>query len=102
MRRGWRWGMLCAMALVLAGCASTGSQMSALERAQYAWSAAIRWNDFEGAWNLVDPAFRDAQPMRQVQHLELGLAVGMQHLHLVPQRVQQPRLLVAGGSLHPR
>ena len=67
MRRGWRWGMLCAMALVLAGCASTGSQMSGLERAQYAWSAAIRWNDFEGAWNLVDPAFRDAQPMNELQ-----------------------------------
>ncbi|TWT19454.1 hypothetical protein FQY83_13145 [Luteimonas marina] len=47
-----------AMLLALAGCASTGKQMSALERAQYTWSAAIRWGDFEGAWNLVDPEVR--------------------------------------------
>ncbi|WP_238333497.1 hypothetical protein [Luteimonas marina] len=59
--RGWRqWWAVCAMAmlLALAGCASTGKQMSALERAQYTWSAAIRWGDFEGAWNLVDPEVR--------------------------------------------
>ena len=66
MRVRW-WGMLCAMALVLAGCASTGDQMSALERAQYNWSAAIRWGDFEGAWNLVDPEYRAAHPMSDVQ-----------------------------------
>ncbi len=59
--RGWRqcW-VICAMAmlLALAGCASNSKQMSALERAQYTWSAAIRWGDFEGAWNLVDPEVR--------------------------------------------
>lgn len=46
--------------LLLAGCA-TGrpSQRDALERAQYAWSAAVRWNDFEGAVNLIDPALRE-------------------------------------------
>ncbi|TCZ82416.1 hypothetical protein [Lysobacter sp. N42] len=42
--------------LVLAACASGGgSQTDALDRAQYAWSAAVRWNDFEGAVNLIDP-----------------------------------------------
>ncbi|TYT27548.1 hypothetical protein FZO89_08345 [Luteimonas viscosa] len=59
--------MACAIALLLVGCASTGSQMSALERAQYNFSAAIRWGDFEGAWNLVDPAFRDANPMSALE-----------------------------------
>jgi len=60
MRGRRQWWTICAMALLLAlaGCASTGKQMSALERAQYTWSAAIRWGDFEGAWNLVDPEFR--------------------------------------------
>ena len=50
-------------ACLLAGCASTGKEMSALDRAQYDWSAAIRWGQFEGAWNLVDPAVREARPM---------------------------------------
>lgn len=45
--------------LVLAGCASMkGTQSDALDRAQYAWSAAVRWNDFDGAVNLIDPEKR--------------------------------------------
>ncbi|WP_298576758.1 hypothetical protein [uncultured Luteimonas sp.] len=65
--RGWRlWWMACAV-LLLAGCASTGKEMSALQRAQYSWSAAIRWNDFEGAWNLVDPDWREAHPLDDLQ-----------------------------------
>lgn len=45
---------------VLAGCASLqgGTQRDALDRAQYAWSAAVRWNDFEGAVNMIDPEQR--------------------------------------------
>lgn len=66
--RAWRlWGMACALALVLAGCASTGKQVSALERAQYTWSAAIRWGDFEGAWSMVEPDYREAHPMSDLQ-----------------------------------
>ena len=66
--RVWKSILLaCLAAFALAGCASTGKQMSELERAQYAWSAAIRWGDFEGAWNLVDPAYRDARPMTELQ-----------------------------------
>lgn len=57
--------LLCAAAL-LAGCAST-SQSSALEKTQYAWSAAIRWGDFEGAWTLVDPAYRAAHPLTDLE-----------------------------------
>ena len=29
-------------------------------------SAAIRWGDFEGAWNLVDPEVRKAHPLTDV------------------------------------
>ena len=57
---------LLACALLLPGCASTGKGES-LQRAQYAWSAAIRWGDFEGAWNLVDPAHREQHPLTDVQ-----------------------------------
>lgn len=65
--RGWRqlW-MVCAV-LLLVGCASTGKEMSALQSAQYAWSAAIRWGDFEGAWAMVDPALREANPLGDLE-----------------------------------
>ena len=56
---------LLACALLLPGCASTGKG-EALQRAQYAWSAAIRWGDFEGAWQLVDPEVRRQKPLTDV------------------------------------
>ena len=58
--------VLLACALLLPGCASTGKG-EALQRAQYAWSAAIRWGDFEGAWNLVDPEYREQHPLSEVE-----------------------------------
>src|SRR5690606_17121877 len=58
--------LLLACTLLLPGCASTGKGQS-LQRAQYAWSAAIRWGDFEGAWNLVDPDFRERNPLTEVE-----------------------------------
>ena len=54
----WLWVLV-----LLAGCATGTSQGDALQKAQYAYSAAIRWGDFEGAWNMVDPAYRKAHPM---------------------------------------
>lgn len=56
---------LCLLPL-LAGCASN-SQMNALDKAQYAYSAAIRWGDFEGGWTLVDPKYREANPMTDLE-----------------------------------
>ncbi|MDH5834990.1 hypothetical protein [Luteimonas kalidii] len=66
--RQWRavW-LACVVACLFAGCASSGRQMSALERAQYSWSAAIRWGEFEGAWALVDPDYREAHPMSELE-----------------------------------
>jgi hypothetical protein len=50
--------------LALAGCASPRMDRgSALDAAQYAYSAAIRWGDFEGAWNMLDPAYRATHPL---------------------------------------
>ena len=67
-----RWlARLCALALLpallLAGCASTSSRGDALHRAQYAYSAAIRWGDFEGAWQLVDPEYREQHPLTDLE-----------------------------------
>ena len=55
--------LLCFLAL-LAGCPKTSaSKGTALDEVQYAYSAAIRWGDFEGAWNLVDPKVREEHPL---------------------------------------
>lgn len=56
---------LLLLTMLLAGCASGGQ--SALDRMQYAYSAAIRWGDFEGAWLLVDPKYREAHPMGDIE-----------------------------------
>ncbi len=59
--------MLLLGVLSLAGCATNGTQVSALERAQYAWSAAIRWGDFDGAVNLMDPKLRATDPPTAIE-----------------------------------
>ncbi|MDQ3270261.1 MAG: hypothetical protein M3Q11_08765 [Pseudomonadota bacterium] len=59
--------LMYAAVLLLGGCASTGRETDALDRAQYAWSGAIRWGDFEGARNLIDPELRKAHPMTPLQ-----------------------------------
>lgn len=58
--------LLCCLAL-LAGCPKThASKGTALDEVQYAYSAAIRWGDFEGAWNLVDPKMREEHPLTDI------------------------------------
>ena len=58
--------LLLLSMLALAGCAS-GQKMSELDKVQYAYSAAIRWGDFEGAWQLVDPEYREAHPLTALE-----------------------------------
>ena len=61
-------GMLLSLLLGLAACGTAKvDQTSALQQAQYAYSAAIRWGDFEGAWNMVDPEYRKAHPMTDLE-----------------------------------
>ncbi|SDX92805.1 hypothetical protein [Lysobacter enzymogenes] len=50
--------LTCLCALALAGCQTTGTQNNRLFEMQYAYSAAIRWGDFEGAGNLIKPELR--------------------------------------------
>ncbi|MGV8922507.1 MAG: hypothetical protein ACOH1L_04030 [Thermomonas sp.] len=61
--------LLCCLAsclTMLAGCPKSASKGTALDEVQYAYSAAIRWGDFEGAWNLVDPKYRDKHPLSDI------------------------------------
>ncbi|MGI8561360.1 MAG: hypothetical protein ACR2J7_08000 [Luteimonas sp.] len=60
------WLAACLLPL-LASCASLGPRVDALQQAQYAYSAAIRWGDFEGAWALVDPEYRKEHPMTDLE-----------------------------------
>lgn len=58
-----------AVLLTLTGCATTtrNTQRDALDRRQYAWSAAIRWGDFEGAVALIDPAIVKESPPTAIE-----------------------------------
>ena len=58
--------LLACCLVLLAGCPKSASKGSALDEIQYAYSAAIRWGDFEGAWTLVDPEVRAQKPLTDV------------------------------------
>lgn len=58
---------LFAALLGLAGCASVGTEGNELDKMQYAWAGAIRWGDFEGAMNLIDPKLIDKDPPTAVE-----------------------------------
>lgn len=62
-----RWWLLALLLPLLGACASMSSRSDALDRAFYDYSAAIRWGDFEGAWTLVDPKYREAHPMTPLE-----------------------------------
>lgn len=60
--------LLIAWLLVsTAGAAMAGKKETLLEKNKYAYSAAIRWGDFEGAWTMVDPRIRKDKPMSAVE-----------------------------------
>lgn len=66
MRR-WLTCLACLALLSMAACGSVRSKGSALDQAQYDYSAAIRWGDFEGAWQMVDSSYRDAHPLTDLE-----------------------------------
>lgn len=65
MRKGMMIAWAAAAALLLAACG--GGQKNALLAAQNAYSGAIRWGEIESAWARVDPAFREAHPLSQLE-----------------------------------
>jgi hypothetical protein len=86
MRMLKHWWLAVAVALLAVGCASTGGKNEKLHEVQYAWSAAIRWGDFEGAWNLVDAGYREAHPMTPVE-FERYKHVGISRYHDLGEQV---------------
>ncbi|MFP7723591.1 hypothetical protein [Lysobacter sp. A3-1-A15] len=59
--------LLLVLFALLAACASMSNQQDLLHRNQYAWSGAIRWGDFEGAANLIDPLKREEHALSEVE-----------------------------------
>lgn len=53
--------------LFATGIAVAGPAQRALPVAQDTWAAAIRWNNFEGVVNLLDPALRAQQAPSSIE-----------------------------------
>lgn len=58
---------LVVAALVLAACASMSTRNNELDQAQYDWSAAIRWGQFAGARQMIDPEVLKARPLSDLE-----------------------------------
>lgn len=69
MMRRLRAAMPRALTLLLlllaAACASSSSKQQALDRALYTYAGAIRWGEFEAAWDDVDPEVRAQRPLSE-------------------------------------
>ncbi|WP_045728752.1 hypothetical protein [Xanthomonas sp. GPE 39] len=58
--------------VLLLGCFGTAiagsrAQQRKLDDLQTAYAAAIRWSEFESAWQAVDPVYRQAHPLTDMQ-----------------------------------
>ena len=56
-----------AALLLLAGCATLQNKNTLRDDTLDSYAAALRWGDFQGAWNYVDPAVRTAHPLTPQQ-----------------------------------
>ncbi len=62
-----RLALLMLVAVALAGCASERKRAKVLDAALYAYAGAIRWGEFDRAWQMVDPEVRKAQPLSDLE-----------------------------------
>lgn len=62
-----RFAMLGAVLLLLAGCATVQNKNNLRDETLDAYGAALRWGDFQGAWDYVDPAVRAQHPLTPQQ-----------------------------------
>jgi uncharacterized protein YceK len=60
--------LLVLLALVLTGCGTTEKKtMTEREKTLRSYSSAIRWSEFETAWAFVEPTYREAHPMTDLE-----------------------------------
>lgn len=69
MRRGLNLLAVLLLALLVVAPASAFGKRkkgSQLDATQTAYATAIRWGEFEQAWEFLDPAYREAHPMTEL------------------------------------
>ncbi|KAF1686978.1 hypothetical protein B1992_06270 [Pseudoxanthomonas broegbernensis] len=62
--------LLALVALLLAAPgaeALNARQRTKLEQAQAVFASAVRWSDYEAAWQLVDPKVRTSEPLSDLE-----------------------------------
>jgi hypothetical protein len=63
-----KWLLAAGLLLVLAPASAQGRlQRGKLQQVQEAYAGAIRWGDFENAWQAVDPAYKAEHPMTELE-----------------------------------
>ncbi len=68
MRLIGRWWMAAVLLAVLApATAQNRMQRGRLQQVQDAYAAAVRWGEFEDAWQAVDPDYRAGHPMTELE-----------------------------------
>ena len=59
--------ILSAVLATPAAEASGARQRARLDQAQVAFASALRWSEYESAWQQVDPEHRAAHPMTELE-----------------------------------
>jgi hypothetical protein len=59
--------LMLGLAGVAVAVAGSRGQQSKLDDLQTAYGAAIRWSEFDSAWEAVDPAYRQAHPLTDLE-----------------------------------
>lgn len=59
--------MLGVVLVLWAAAVGAASQRHGLDDVQAAYAAAVRWNDFDTAWEVVDPEYRKAHPQTDLE-----------------------------------
>ncbi len=59
--------LLIIAVLGATGCASENKKSKSLDATLYAYAGAVRWGEFERAWEMVDPQVRKEHPLSDLE-----------------------------------
>lgn len=59
--------LLLLIVLAVTGCASESRKSKSLEASLYAYAGAVRWGEFDRAWEMVDPTVRREHPLSSLE-----------------------------------
>ncbi|MDY0021865.1 hypothetical protein [Arenimonas caeni] len=67
MNRILRTLVLSCLLLVLAACAAAGGQRSPRDQTLYHYVSAVRWSDFDAAYEFLEPERRSGNPLTDAE-----------------------------------